>query len=77
MRHTFASHLVMRGVPLKAVEKLLGRATIDQGDVQASVVESVPSRWASAHWPLAEGVSRARSFPDSHAFVELYRYRPE
>jgi integrase len=29
LRHTFASHLIMKGVPVKAVQELLGHATIE------------------------------------------------
>jgi integrase len=29
LRHIFASHLLMRGVPLKAVQELMGHATIE------------------------------------------------
>jgi len=29
LRHTYASHLAMRGAPLKAIQELLGHATIE------------------------------------------------
>jgi site-specific recombinase XerD len=29
LRHTYASHLAMKGVPLKVIQELLGHATIE------------------------------------------------
>lgn len=37
-RHTFASHLVMRGVPLRRVQELMGHASIQQTEVYAHLV---------------------------------------
>nr|WP_279627363.1 site-specific integrase [Myxococcus virescens] len=52
LRHTFASHLAMRGVPLKAVQELMGHATIEMTmryahlspDVKADAVRALDVR---------------------------------
>jgi integrase len=42
LRHTFASHLAMRGVPLKVIQDLMGHATVEMTMRYAHLSPNVP-----------------------------------
>lgn len=44
LRHTFASHLVMRGVPMRAVQDLMGHSSIKQTEIYAHLAPGYVNR---------------------------------
>lgn len=57
LRHTFASHLVMRGVPLKAVQELMGHATIEMTMRYAHLAPEVRSEAVAMLDDAAPGIA--------------------
>lgn len=67
LRHTFASHLVMRGVPLKAVQVLLGQATIEM-TLRYSHLNPCVVRDAVLALDVVPGVNKAPQVPPRRPF---------
>lgn len=68
-RHTFASHLAMRGVPLKAIQELLGHASIVTTMRYAHLAPHVAMRCGS--WTARPPDAAPNSLPSSSSLPAL------
>jgi integrase len=63
LRHTFASHLVMRAAPLKVVQELMGHATIEMTMRYAHLAPNVPRETVK----LLDGIGRGKGMANDAA----------
>lgn len=82
LRHTFASELARRGVPLQNTKELLGHASLtmtlryahlgpDTLQRSIAVLDEPGNSWATGRQPMAETASRELAIP--HAAIENLR----